>query len=328
MSYHELRPKLSEIVSTYSSTLLGFPNVEGIGFGLKVTEKKVTNTACIIFYVTRKVAKDKLEIKARIPSTFEGIPTDVSVGNFRAFALNERKNRLRPAKPGCSIAHYNVTAGTFGLLVKDRDTEQKLILSNNHILADDNNGIVGDPILQPGPADGGSFLDDAIATLYRYIPLKFEYMHGTRHGTVSVSTGKNIADCALAKPLDDNYVNEKIIDIGGHDGVARPEVGMKVHKVGRTTGHTIEGTIKDVNALIPVGYGPDGVAAFKHAIVIESPIDEEGNYIDFCAGGDSGSAILNEDNKLVCLLFAGNDYGGTIANNMKTVLDCLNVDPL
>ncbi len=84
--------------------------------------------------------------------------TDViEIGRVR---LMERAVKMRPALPGSSIGHYKISAGTFGVVVRDKNSGEKLILSNNHILANGSNGSdgrasVGDAILQPGPYDGG-----------------------------------------------------------------------------------------------------------------------------------------------------------------------------
>src|SRR5438309_2051812 len=45
---------------------------------------------------------------------------------------------------------------------------RRVVLSNNHILANSNAARIGDPILQPGPADAGT-RDDTIATLERFV---------------------------------------------------------------------------------------------------------------------------------------------------------------
>jgi hypothetical protein len=57
---------------------------------------------------------------------------------------------------GISIGHFRVTAGTLGCLVQDRDGN-RFILSNNHVLADENKAEVGDVILQAGvPMEAGA----------------------------------------------------------------------------------------------------------------------------------------------------------------------------
>jgi hypothetical protein len=88
--------------------------------------------------------------------------------------------RTRPAKGGYSVGHYGITAGTIGTSVYDilpggstsgspaigvGMPPRYYILSNNHVLANVNDAKIGDPILQPGPYDGGTDPADRIATL-------------------------------------------------------------------------------------------------------------------------------------------------------------------
>lgn len=306
---------LRKIVTRYRSVLRSYPNVTGIGYGVKVTEDEVTQIPCITLYVHKKVSEDKLTAEQKIPSKFENYNTDVIQANFRPYAAHQ--SRMRPAKPGCSIGHYNVTAGTFGLLTKDRKTKEPMILSNNHVLADSNNALKLDPILQPGAADEGEFLTDAIARLWRFVPIKFTYSYGTLTGTNQISTGINIVDCAIAKPLDPDFVEDEIIGIGKPEGVTTPQTEMIVQKSGRTTGHTTDGKIINTDAEVQVGFGFEGTALYQHQTVIYKK--------GFADGGDSGSCILDMENNAVALLHAG-DEETTIGCNMKTVLDCLNIE--
>lgn len=79
----------------------------------------------------------------------------------------------RPAPGGLSIGHFRISAGTLGVVVRDRVSGERLILSNNHVLANSNDAQAGDPVLQPGGADGGSVPEDTIAELLRFEPLEF-----------------------------------------------------------------------------------------------------------------------------------------------------------
>ncbi len=86
---------------------------------------------------------------------------------------------------GISVGHKDISAGTLGGYVRDNVTGELMILSNNHVLANVDAGKVGDAILQPGNADGGTLPADKIGTLARFVPLR-------------VSTTK-LVDCAIAK---------------------------------------------------------------------------------------------------------------------------------
>src|SRR3546814_2151337 len=82
------------------------------------------------------------------------------------------QQRQRPLLIGCSADHVAVTAGTLGAFVRQRRTLTASILSNNHVLANENRAKVGDAILQPGPYDGGRRRADRIGALLDFAPPK------------------------------------------------------------------------------------------------------------------------------------------------------------
>lgn len=169
--------------------LLAFSNVIGVGIGHKEQQGIDLGEPCITFFVRKKLPRSLLRAEDLIPPKIEGIITDVvETGDLVADIENEtfsvdkmrykRNAKKRPAQPGLSIGHYQVTAGTFGAVVYDEQTNEPLILSNNHVLANATNGKdglskIGDPILQPGRADGGRLNRDVIGSLLRFHPLQF-----------------------------------------------------------------------------------------------------------------------------------------------------------
>ncbi len=70
-------------------------------------------------------------------------------------AIPWHQKMTRPLRIGASIGHFKLTAGTLGAFVRSRDDGSVLILSNNHVLANENKAKKGDHILQPGAFDGG-----------------------------------------------------------------------------------------------------------------------------------------------------------------------------
>jgi len=221
----------------------------------------------------------------------------------RFYALQARTGRWRPAPGGVSCGHPKVTAGTLGAVVKDKITGKRVILSNNHILAASNQGNIGDPIYQPGVYDGGSEAD-TIAKLLRFVEIKRP-------------PETNLVDAALAEPLSEDLVSENILGIGKIVGYGEAVEGMKVVKSGRSSGVT-SGTVFDCHATVKVyGYPwEEEYAIFEDQIVIKPAI---------AAGGDSGSALLDEVNRLVGLIFAGSDTF-TVANKASHVVELLNLD--
>jgi len=238
----------------------------------------------------------------------------IHTGPIDAYA---HRHRERPAPCGISVAHVKVTAGTQGALARGRSGPRQgrlLLLSNNHVLANSNDANAGDPIVQPGPFDGGVDPADRIAILEKWVPINF------------AAGATNFVDCATGWCWPDRVRREFIYRSGGAWAYFRvgstptPAVmGLPVGKSGRTTQLT-SGRVIDVNASIRVNYGGGRVGNFVEQITIR------GNNTVFSQGGDSGSLIWTWDSRRlpVGLLFAG---GGelTFANKINRVLDALDI---
>ena len=277
------------------------PNVVGVGVGRKLVRGRETEELSIAISVIKKLPERSLKREEIIPKEIEGIKTDVIETGVIYAPLTPigRRTRMRPARGGCSIGHYNITAGTFGCLV--RRYGEELILSNNHVLANENRGLTGDPILQPGPHDGGTS-GDKIAELSSFVRIAFDY-------------GANKVDAALARPTDRRDVSPEIIGIGSPTGTAKAVLDMPVIKSGRTTGVT-RGRIIRTDYTARVEYSGGRTALFENQFVTWR-ISE---------GGDSGSVVLVDDGtRRVCgLLFAGSEYV-TVINRIEDVFSLLGV---
>jgi len=239
------------------------------------------------------------------------------VGQVVKRAVPWHLRRNRPLRIGGSIGHIRVTAGTLGCFVRDRTAGATLILSNNHVLADENRAKPGDPIIQPGDLDGGKAPSDRVGTLERFVRLK--------------RSGANLVDCAVCT-LDDKlrFSTRRFTGLGNLTGVG-PEVldeRQEVAKIGRTTGIT-RGRVSafEIDNLI-VAFDV-GDLRFDNQIEIESAGDQP-----FSDDGDSGSLIVTSDVQAIGLLFSGSDQGGpdgqglTFANPLRPVLDALKVELL
>ena len=296
-------------------------NTLGIGIGEKISDGKQTGILAIKLLVRMKFPKSELRSNHVLPREIDGIPTDVEeVGIFRRFASDDPvrawaqsgampnpRTKIRPAQPGCSIGYQDpsnqiVMAGTFGAVVKDKDG--LYILSNNHVLADENRLALGAPIFQPGLLDGGNPSTDKIANL-----TKFETLQ-----TLSANT----VDCAIAKVTTSTIVSKDVLYIGAPQGTEDAAIDMAVHKFGRTTGYTV-GRVTSIDTDVKVQYDL-GNLTFSGQIIV---VGNDG--ASFSNAGDSGSLILERGtNKAVALLFAGSPTH-TIANHIDDVLSALKV---
>jgi hypothetical protein len=325
---------IRNLLRVVRSELMQKQNVVATGIGYKTVAGQVTSDLAIICSVEVKKSRARLSQQDLIPAAIQTIPTDVKpTGALQAF--QDPRARLRPAPGGTSIGHHQITAGTFGCLVKkDNDL---YILSNNHVLANSNAAAAGDSILQPGPADGGRNPQDQIAVLSDFAPIHFEGEGGdsscnlagwvaavlnnlsawvgstTRLRTYRVQQPGNKTDCAIAKPLNVEDVNNAILQVGIITNIRDGELGMKIKKSGRTTGLTT-GVIEQVDVTARVNFGINKIALFEDQLLAGA----------MSQGGDSGSAVLSEDNELVGLLFAGSATT-TIINRISHVFNSLKV---
>jgi len=314
----------------YARFLLSKPNVVACGVGFKESQGIVTDEPCIVVGVTKKVPQAQLTAQDLIPKVIaQDVKSDVvEVGQIRAF--QSPQDKWRPAPGGVSIGHYAITAGTLGCLVTKNSRDY--ILSNNHVLANSNDARVGDAILQPGPHDGGTMADQ-IATLAEFVPIDFgdtpavcgvatgvekllnaiARAVGSRHrlSAFQESDGLNQVDCALALPLSPDLVSKEISQIGLPQGVRQATLGTTVRKSGRTTGYTT-GRIVQIDVTVQVAYG-SRLATFTDQLMAGA----------MSAGGDSGSAVLDDEGYIVGLLFAGSETT-TLINPIQLVLDALN----
>ena len=251
---------------------------------------------------------------ADLPRQINGVPvTTLVTGEIKALKGKpsgggnfDTTAKHRPAPNGVSIGHPDITAGTLGCIVTSNGTN-RFILSNNHVMANENNTASNAPIYQPGPFDGGTAADQ-IATLSDYVPIVFS------------TSANNLVDAAIAAvdPADVTGATEP----GGYGAplstTTAAGIGMRVQKYGRTTEET-KGRVQGINATINVGYD-SGTARFIDQIVIGGG--------GFSSGGDSGSCIVVQNGadagSPVGLLFAGGG-GTTIANPIDLVLSEFNV---
>jgi hypothetical protein len=228
------------------------------------------------------------------------------------------RSRQRPLLIGSSVGYLAsgyVMAGTLGCFVRKGQSKSLYMLSNNHVLADENRYRQGGAIIQPGALDGGRASADAVAKLSAYVALEPARI--------------NFVDCAIAK-LNANIQADisKLTGIGKLAGVmARDlEIGDRVSKVGRTTG-VRHGTVTAIEL--------DGVTVTYDLgiVTFDDQIEIEGSGArSFSDSGDSGSLIVDDGLYGAALLFAGGDHGGsngkglTYGSPIRTVLSAMKAE--
>jgi hypothetical protein len=317
-------PTVSFRASSRIPSAMPSDNVVGVGVGEKLEGLLPTGVMAIKFLVRKKYPKEHLSKNERLPSSINGLPVDVEeVGLLRALPARRQprrksalapdaqspnpRRRYRPAQPGASIGfeypgNAFVMAGTFGARVGRGG--KWYVLSNNHVLANENQLAIGSGIYQPGLLDKGKVSTDKIAELAKFIPLKAE--------------GFNKVDCAIALGTPKSVLSNLILGIGAPTGFTDARVDMVVQKFGRTTSYTA-GRVTSVDTDVKVGYDT-GNFLFRSQIII---VGISGR--PFSDSGDSGSLILERSSRLAVGLLFGGSRSHTIANHISQVLSSLNV---
>ena len=334
---HDIRPvKLSA-----EADLLKRSGVTGVDIGKKIVKGQKTDELSIRVYVEKK--KDVPKEKA-IPEEIDGIKTDVIQ---RKFVLNPRLMRVadiqlkedtatydtlrggisigpcrsiyfdedEAACQGLDAPGWYVFVGTLGAFVRDNDTNALMMLSNFHVMCVNDQWSAGDTIAQPSLVDGGNCPADVVGAVQR------------------ASLGGQV-DCAVASHTD-GEASCSIVDIGFVSGTADAAVDMALRKRGRTTELT-HGIVDTVDLTVTLNYcdGPGSVTLTNQIGIEYDPAQSP----TFGRGGDSGSVVVNEDNNVIGLYFAGtsevvDDHGNVIepegaygvANPIGAVLEALNV---
>jgi len=323
---------IAAIKAKVEKELLGRPGVTGVGVGYKQVGGRKTDDVAIIVYVSEKKPLPAVAEKDRVPTTIEGVKTDVIE---RVFELKQRLVRLDDVRPqvdatnyatlhggisigpcrslfisGADVACQGVPAagnyifvGTLGAFVVDNVTNAEMMLSNFHVMALDNNWTAGDTIAQPSRVDGGNCPGGVVGTLQR-----------------AVLGGQ--VDCAVASHTARPFQCD-ILDIGDVAGQAAATLGMAVRKRGRTTGLTF-GTVSDISLSVTIDYC-NGLGNVTLTNQIGIDVDTA-HSTQFGDGGDSGSVVVDPSRNVVGLYFAGNASGTFgVANPIAAVLAALNV---
>jgi hypothetical protein len=241
------------------------------------------------------------------------------IGPVRAFETLPFRQRLRPLVPGASVSLAEGGTGTIAGFVRIGGSDAVQMLSNNHVLADENRATPGADVIQPGVVDGGTVANDTVGALTTFVPIDLG--------------GTNLVDCAIA--TIDELVGWSLatFDVyGGLTGVL--EIGEEfptVAKFGRTSGHTIGAVTAIELDNVLVGYD-SGVVRFDDQIEVAGTEDGP-----FSSPGDSGSLVVTDvadasGAAAVGLLFAGSETGGpsghglTYVNPISAVLAALDVE--
>ena len=271
------REEVDRIKEKYKGYLLGSEGVTGVG-----------GNGSIKIYVDPKITPRAL---SALPSKLDGVPVIIVKGKARILGIASvpvaasiygyRVTRVRPVPGGVSIGRKEAT-GTLMCKGIDVKTGEPVGITNNHVAAlhwgERQDGNIGDKIAQPGCADGGSVVEDAIGELDGWIPVELNK--------------SNLVDCARFKsPL----LSELVEEVGRPLEVVEPAEGRRI-VVSSRTGLKFSSII-DVNASLMVeGWGD---CLFENCVVAQPGV---------LVPGDSGSWAGDADTyRSTALGFAGSE---------------------
>lgn len=269
--YERLRAHLPEA----RAALCRYPGVVKVAIGRKEVDGHGVGQTAYRVFVEEKKPADQLEPPEVVPEEFAGFPTDVvEVPPEHPEALPDR-GKYRPLQGGAQISPAGTnkvgTLGCIATLVSDGST---VVLSNEHVLYADS-AEDDTEVGQPNHETSCCCTCNEVAVNV-------------------VGINRDHLDCAIARLDDGVSASDDIIDIGPITGIADAIPRETVKKRGRTTGLT-EGVVTDVEE------DDDTGAILKITVKTDDGNDR------FSKGGDSGSALLNEDDEIVGLHYAGNN---------------------
>ncbi|MCE7990978.1 MAG: hypothetical protein HEP71_03325 [Roseivirga sp.] len=273
--------KAQKVLREKALKYLKYPNINSVGIGYKYIGNKKTNEISIQFTVNQKARGPVLEslLTKEVPLHFEmdgeQIATDIVQRSFKpSFQLvstvtkDIRKTRQNPIKPGISVGHPNISAGSIGGIVYGKNNATPYILSNWHVL-NGGHGNVGDDILQPGRFDDPNVSQNRLGSLVNsYLGLE--------------------GDCAIAS------IEDRAFDTNNYDlGITPKQLGTAdlddlVVKSGRTTATTY-GIVSRVDVHAEVNYGGNTGFQIVRSIEIKPDSNFPAPNNEISMGGDSGS---------------------------------------
>jgi hypothetical protein len=283
--------------------LLARPGVVGVDIGEKWSGGAPTGRQSIVVHVESK--GDHVPADQRIPQQIDGVPTDVVERRVRLLVASADVGTAAPAEPagagryrplagGMSFgpaqpvtvpvdgeAQLRSVNGTLGVLVTDLLSGRTLGLTNWHVAAGDGLEDAGSTWIQPALADGGHPSQDRVGALVR--------------GALTDRMDAAVVALAPGTPWVPG-----IVEIGLVTGAGAAQEGAAVRKRGRTTGLT-RGKVVSTDFTTSVDFGPGtGWRTLRDQVRVE-PLDGEG---PFSSEGDSGSAVVDEEGRVVALLWA------------------------
>ncbi|OXM69803.1 hypothetical protein [Amycolatopsis vastitatis] len=326
-------PELIAAKEAVEAVVFALPEVTGIDVGVRDEEQPDADDLVVRVFV------QDLGAVPELPGDAQGFPIVVLQRSFRPAGLPDTA-MYRPVVGGVSVMNERWlhagraggSSGTLGAVVRHRIEPGWYGLGNHHVLCGDLNRAQGQEILQPETFFGARHDGDHLGVLSNWA-----FPETTKSGRVDAAL------CAI-----DVDAAQEIAELGATAGPNYLLVpGDIVHKRGRTTGLT-HGWVSGTNGSHKVPY-PDLPPVAPPPLVPGFPPDRPADILRYMTGqiqvhvdfpqsitflesGDSGSVLLDPDNRIAGLLYASGDWDNdpaaptyALANPIADVEDQLNI---
>jgi len=286
---------LIKVQNELAKKFLGNKNINGLDIGYKIKKGKIIKDICIRFFVEKKLSKNLLKKSELIPTKFRKIKTDIIEDSFKEFERVYNCNSKTDLKKydilkgGIQIRTILGNTGTLGLIVKDNTTNKPVLLTNRHVI---DGSSIGDLVYHPKATE-----ENKIAVISKIAP-KTSFDNTT------------YLDAAIAEILPGVKISNGIEGLGTITGINSIDSGefekYSVAKRGRTTLLT-HGFTAGMSGIQKVT-GKNEVYFSSNNISILPDSEHHGK---FSYVGDSGSAIIDDKNNIMALMYAGSETTGT-----------------
>jgi hypothetical protein len=278
------------------------PNVDHVVVGAKEVNGVATEQPAFQVYVRAKVAESELGPSETIPGQIGGFPTDVILIG-KASLFQEDTDGYRPLFGGCQLQQQVGSSGTLGVIALATagslaPVGAPVIVTNNHVAP-----TIGDWVGQPSaPCDSWCCLCCDV-------------------GRVVDTRADTAVDVSIATLSSGMRFSHEILGRGvirGSAPVATLLPAAPVFKRGRTTRLT-EGRFSNATSSLT----PNTITLVNQIRITPAVAGTP-----FALPGDSGSVIVDAQNRVVGLLFAGDDppLTGVYANRIDDVRSAMNID--
>ena len=346
-------------------------NIISIGYGYKTTDGESTGEPAIVYNVAVKKPQSELQEGEILPSQLNvgeaTVKTDVQeLGVIERLSCNSgcgenkgagsalNRTTTRPLKGGLSITSTNNSSsvGTFGMIVKDVETEALVGLTNHHVTIEDafftserdlagvkkNDYSPTSDIYQDG--EGTLPSTDIIGRSLRYVPI-FSQASGLRNKVDAAMFSIDSSTIDLAESWKQIGLESDILVQPPFATTVEIDALLatnpQLYSSGRTTGPKGGAScplkLFQMGVNLSISYDLQGVSTtcivedvigyFKPPL--ENPETQDPAEYGYCCnpvrGGDSGSALFADIGgtmKIIGLVFAGGGSGCDGGDNSYT----------